>query len=86
MIMARSVAFAVAFYLWSIVCGIAILPLLAAPRLLMIRAMRFWAAAVIVLLRLICDVKVEFRGLEHLPRGGASSPRSTSACSTRWGL
>jgi len=69
MIMARSLAFAVVFYLWSILCAIAIMPLLVAPRRWMIKAMALWASAVIGLLRLICGIEVEFRGLEHLPRG-----------------
>ena len=69
MILARSLAFAAAFYLWSIVCGLAMTPLLLAPRRWMIRAMAFWGVVVIALLRLTCGVRVEFRGLENLPAG-----------------
>jgi 1-acyl-sn-glycerol-3-phosphate acyltransferase len=69
MILARSVAFAVVFYLWSILCGLAMLLLLLAPRRWMLRAMALWGVPVIFFLRIICGVRVEFRGLEHLPTG-----------------
>jgi len=69
MILARSLAFAAVFYLWSLLCGLAMLPLLLAPRRWMVRAMALWCVPVIALLRVICDVRVEFRGLEHRPTG-----------------
>jgi 1-acyl-sn-glycerol-3-phosphate acyltransferase len=46
------------------------LPLLAAPRRALREVLRFWARAVIVLLRAICGVRVELRGREHIPPGG----------------
>jgi 1-acyl-sn-glycerol-3-phosphate acyltransferase len=69
MILFRSLAFAAAFYLWSFVCGLAMIPLLIAPRRWMIQAMGLWGVVVIGLLRTICDLRVEFRGLEHMPAG-----------------
>jgi len=71
MMMARSLIYVAIFYLWSILCGLAMTPLLLAPRRWMIRAMATWAVVVTVLLRLICGIRVEFRGLEHLPTGRA---------------
>lgn len=71
MILIRSLAFAGVFYLWSIVCGLAMTPLLLAPRRWMIKAMTLWGVVVIAMLRLICGVRVEFRGLQHRPTGRA---------------
>jgi 1-acyl-sn-glycerol-3-phosphate acyltransferase len=68
MILARSLIYVALFYLWSVVCAIVMTPLLLAPRPWMLRAMAIWGRPVILMLRLICGVRVEFRGLEHLPR------------------
>jgi 1-acyl-sn-glycerol-3-phosphate acyltransferase len=72
MILVRSLAFAALFYLWSIVYGLAVMtPLLLAPRRWTLKAMALWGVVVIAMLRLICGVRVEFRGLQHLPAGRA---------------
>jgi len=71
MMMARSLIYVAIFYLWSIACGLAMTPLLLAPRRWMLRAMAAWAVVVMVLLRVICGIRVEFRGREHLPAGRA---------------
>jgi len=67
----RSFAFAVCFYLWSAVVGIAMLPLMLAPRRWMLPSMRLWARGTAALLRTICDVRLDVRGLEHLTAGAA---------------
>jgi 1-acyl-sn-glycerol-3-phosphate acyltransferase len=72
MILVRSLAFAAAFYLWSGVWGLVVMtPLLLAPRRWTLRAMALWGVVVIAMLRVICGVRVEFRGLQHLPTGRA---------------
>jgi 1-acyl-sn-glycerol-3-phosphate acyltransferase len=72
MILIRSLAFAAAFYLWSFMWGLAVMtPLLLAPRRWTLRAMAWWGVVVIAMLRVICGVRVEFRGLQHLPTGRA---------------
>jgi 1-acyl-sn-glycerol-3-phosphate acyltransferase len=71
MILARSLIFAALFYLWSTVLAIIMLPLLLAPRRWMLAMATFWAAGVRALLAPVCGVRVEFRGLEHLPTGAA---------------
>jgi 1-acyl-sn-glycerol-3-phosphate acyltransferase len=65
----RSLIFAAAFYSWSFVAAIAMLPLLLARPRDMLAAMVFWNRGVRILLRAICGLKVEFRGLENLPPG-----------------
>lgn len=66
----RSLLFVALFYLWSATVAILITPLLLAPRTWILRALDFWSRGVIALLR-ICDIRVEVRGLEHLPKGKA---------------
>jgi 1-acyl-sn-glycerol-3-phosphate acyltransferase len=65
------VVFILVFYLWSAVLSIGSLPLLLCPRRWTIEIFRFWARGVFVQLRVICDVRVELRGREHVPRGRA---------------
>jgi 1-acyl-sn-glycerol-3-phosphate acyltransferase len=67
----RSLTFIGLFYLWSGLTAIALTPLLLAPRQLLWPPMKLWARVTVWLVRIVCGVRVEFRGLEHLPRGGA---------------
>ena len=71
MMMARSLLFVALFYLWSTLCGLVLTPMLLAPRSWTMGVMAAWGRVVIVLLRLICGIRVEFRGLEYLPKGRA---------------
>ncbi|MDP1875087.1 1-acyl-sn-glycerol-3-phosphate acyltransferase [Phenylobacterium sp.] len=66
----RSLLFVALFYLWSASVAILITPLLLAPRTWVLRALEVWSYGVIGLLR-ICDIRVEVRGLEHVPKGKA---------------
>jgi 1-acyl-sn-glycerol-3-phosphate acyltransferase len=69
MILARSLLFMVAFYAFSTICAIAMLPLLLCPRRWMILTMAAWSRGVILMLRLICGVRMEIRGRQFLPVG-----------------
>lgn len=71
MLTVRSFLFAVLFYVWSVVFVLAILPLLLAPRIWVVRSWRVWVAGIRLLLYVICNIRVEFRGLQHMPRGRA---------------
>ena len=71
MMLARSLAFVALFYLWSVICGLLMIPLLLAPRTWMLRAMAIWAVVVIAMLRAVCAIRVEVRGRQHLPGGAA---------------
>lgn len=71
MIAVRSLVFVALFYLWSAIVAVCMLPLLLAPRRWMAPLMRLWARGTMTLVRLVCRVRVEFRGLEHLPAGAA---------------
>lgn len=71
MIVLRSFLFAVVFYLWSVVWAVALVPVLAAPRNWLLAGMRFWSLSINVLLRVICGIRVEIRGVENIPAGDA---------------
>lgn len=66
----RSLLFVAIFYLWSASVAILITPLLLGRRVWILRALDFWSRGVIGLLR-ICNIRVEVRGLEHVPKGKA---------------
>ncbi len=67
----RSLLFISIFYLWSLAMSLALTPLLLAPRRWMIGGMRLWARGVLAMMYPLCGIRVEFRGLEHLPPGAA---------------
>jgi 1-acyl-sn-glycerol-3-phosphate acyltransferase len=71
MLLVRSMLFVALFYLWSVVCGLLMTPLLAAPRAWMMRAMAIWSRGVMALLRTVCAIRVEIRGQAYLPSGAA---------------
>lgn len=71
MIAFRSLVQVTLFYLWSLVMGLAMVPLLLGPRRWMLWAMARWADGIIPPLRFIVGIRVEIRGLEHLPKGAA---------------
>ena len=67
--MVRSLIYVIWLYLWGIVLGVLTLPFLLLPRRFLVGAIRFYAKIVLFGLRWICNVKVEFRGLEHVSDG-----------------
>jgi 1-acyl-sn-glycerol-3-phosphate acyltransferase len=70
-ILVRSLAFTLAFYLWSLVAAIIFLPVLVGPRRYAQGSLKVWGAVVTWLLRVICGVRVEIRGREYAPVGAA---------------
>ena len=71
MIFIRSLVFVALFYLWSAMLAIGMLPLFLMPYRWTLRGFRFWARGVVALLAICCDVRVELRGGEHVPKGRA---------------
>nr|WP_284701668.1 lysophospholipid acyltransferase family protein [Rhodoplanes tepidamans] len=61
--------FTIAFYATTVVFLLAALPALALPHRAMIGMAKAWGRTSGWLLRVICDVSVEWRGLDKLPRG-----------------
>ncbi|MCC5978360.1 MAG: 1-acyl-sn-glycerol-3-phosphate acyltransferase [Salinarimonas sp.] len=70
MLILRSLAFNLAYYLnlfvWMVLC----LPVLALPRRVFMRVARAWARSSLWLLKMIAGTEVDFRGLEKIPAGG----------------
>jgi 1-acyl-sn-glycerol-3-phosphate acyltransferase len=71
MIWIRSILFVAAFYLWSLLMVVVMLPTLALPRGACAWALRAWGTVDTWLLGAICGVRVEVRGRQHLPTGAA---------------
>jgi 1-acyl-sn-glycerol-3-phosphate acyltransferase len=65
----RSVLFNVLFYLNMIALMCLALPTLVMPRRAILEVVRFWARSNNWLLRTICGITVELRGLEKIPPG-----------------
>ncbi|HMB09456.1 lysophospholipid acyltransferase family protein [Saliniramus sp.] len=70
MLILRSLAFNLAYYLNLVVWMILCLPVLALPRRVFMRVARLWARSSLWLLRVIAGTRVDFRGLEKIPAGG----------------
>jgi 1-acyl-sn-glycerol-3-phosphate acyltransferase len=66
----RSVVFNLLFYVNLIAYLIVAMPTLLLPRRYMVRWAQLWALTNLWLLRVICGIKADFRGLEKIPRTG----------------
>ncbi|MDP1632610.1 MAG: lysophospholipid acyltransferase family protein [Caulobacter sp.] len=71
MILVRSLIFSLAFYLFSTLVALLMIPLFLAPRRWVTWALTWYGRGNTLLLRLICNIRVEVRGREHLPKGAA---------------
>jgi 1-acyl-sn-glycerol-3-phosphate acyltransferase len=71
LVIVRSVIFNVLFYVALVVYLVAALPTLLLPPRYVLAVARAWARTNLWLLRVVCDIKADFRGLERIPRGGA---------------
>jgi 1-acyl-sn-glycerol-3-phosphate acyltransferase len=67
----RSAAFNVLFLGGTALTVLFGLPLLALPSRVMITYVRGWSHLMIYLLRVVCRIRVEVTGMEHIPPGGA---------------
>lgn len=71
MIYLRSALFQLLFYLWTVLCGTAFIPLLAMPRRLTVWGGRFWCVGVMWMLRHIVGLTYRIEGRENLVDGPA---------------
>ncbi len=69
MIVLRSVVFNILFYLVLILFLVLGSPVLLMSRLTAIRALQAWGRTTNWMLRVVCNIKVEVRGLENIPPG-----------------
>lgn len=65
----RSLAFNIVIFAWSILLLIAFIPLVIAPRAVLLSAIRFWTRGIFWLQRHVLALDFEFRGVENLPDG-----------------
>jgi len=65
----RSLVFNVLFYLVLVFWIIVALPTFALPLRALFTVAGWWAQSSVFLMRVICNIKVEFRGVEKIPRG-----------------
>ena len=65
----RSLIYNVLFYLMLVFWIIVAIPTFLMPRSALMAVARIWARSSIWLLRVICNTKVEFRGVEKIPKG-----------------
>ncbi len=70
MTLLRAILFNLAFYLWTGFMGIVGLPVLMAPRRIVMRFGRLWSAVTLKLLEATVGLTHELRGVENLPPGG----------------
>jgi 1-acyl-sn-glycerol-3-phosphate acyltransferase len=69
LVIVRSVVFNIAFYLNLLAHFIAAIPTLVMPPRAILAVATFWGRTNLVLLRAICGVKVDYRGLQKIPPG-----------------
>jgi 1-acyl-sn-glycerol-3-phosphate acyltransferase len=69
LVIVRSVVFNIAFYLNLLAHFIAAIPTLVMPRRAILSVAAFWGRTNLVLLRAICGIKVDYRGLQKIPPG-----------------
>ena len=67
----RSATFLVMFYLWSVAWVLIIFPLIIGPTRWMVASWTVWVRVIMWLLRVICGVRIEVRGRQYMPTGGA---------------
>jgi 1-acyl-sn-glycerol-3-phosphate acyltransferase len=65
----RSLVFNLLFYLVFLFWVVVALPTFLMPRGAMMRVATWWAKTNMLLMRLVCNIKVEFRGTEKIPKG-----------------
>jgi 1-acyl-sn-glycerol-3-phosphate acyltransferase len=65
----RSLVFNILFYVNFLFWSLVALPTFLMPRAAMLKVAAWWARANILLMRAICGIKVEFRGVEKIPKG-----------------
>ena len=69
MILVRSIAFNALFYLVLVAYLVVALPTLLLPRWGILRLAQNWARTNLALLRIVCRIEVDWRGLEKIPPG-----------------
>jgi 1-acyl-sn-glycerol-3-phosphate acyltransferase len=80
----RSLAYNIAFYLNLVIWIVIAIPTFVMPRWGIIAIAKYWGLTSIWLMRIICNTRVEYRGVEKIPKGGPLlvAPKHQSAWET----
>src|SRR3989440_8340886 len=65
----RSLVYNVLFYMLLVFWQIVAIPTFIMPRRGILNVAKYWARSSIWLLRVVCNTKVEYRGIEKIPKG-----------------
>src|SRR5882757_8193277 len=65
----RSLVYNVLFYMLLVFWQIVAIPTFIMPRWGILNVAKYWARSSIWLLRVVCNTKVEYRGIEKIPKG-----------------
>jgi len=65
----RSLVFNVLFYVVIVFLALVAIPTLFMPVHALLTVVRWWSNATLFLMRTICNIKAEFRGVEKIPKG-----------------
>ena len=68
-VLLRSIVFNLLFYLITVIYLILALPAVVLPRHAMLGVAKIWGRTNLWLLRAVCGITVEWRGLDHIPKG-----------------
>lgn len=68
--MLRSGLFKVVFYLWTALFCVLYVPFFWLSRDALITCQRWWSHGVLVILKVIMNIRLEVRGVENVPKGG----------------
>jgi 1-acyl-sn-glycerol-3-phosphate acyltransferase len=69
LIFLRSLVFNVLFYVIFLLWVVIAIPTFLLPRVAMLKVASWWAWNIRLLMRVVCNIKVEFRGVEKIPKG-----------------
>ena len=69
LIFLRSLVFNILFYVVFLFWSLVAVPTFVMPRSAMLKVGAWWAKTNLILMRVICGIKVEFRGVEKIPKG-----------------
>ena len=79
-VVVRSLAFNALFYLVLLGYFVVALPTLLLPRWGILRLARHWAHTNLWLLRVVCRIDVDWRGIEKIPRGAVLVAAGAGTC------
>lgn len=71
MITVRSLLFVALFYVWSTIIALGMIPLFLGRSRWVMRGLTLYGYGISFLLGLVCGIRVELRGREHMPTGAA---------------